>query len=386
MPFAHVNHTRIFYRMEGRSGNPMLVLSHSLGCDHNMWSPQMPDLLEHFQVLRYDSRGHGASDVPDGDYTLEDLGQDLLQLLDHLEIPQTAFCGLSMGGAAGQWLALNAPHRLNALVLANTSPKFGTPDVWADRRKAVADGGMAAIADAVIQRFFLPRNQASGAAQSVRSVLLGTDPRGYTGCCAALRDCDHRAHLARISVPALVIGSDQDPSTPWKDNGEILAREIPLARGLLLQTAHLSNLEQPRAFTGALLEFLLSGERSADPLKAGMSVRRQVLGDEHVEQSWANATQLTRPFQELITRYAWGAVWARPGLDHRTRRLLVMAITAARSQWDEFRLHLRAALDHGMEHADVQETLLQVAVYAGAPAANTAFRIAKEEIERPVKS
>jgi len=196
----------------------------------------------------------------------------------------------------------------------------------------------------------------------------------------------NRAQLARISVPALVIGSDDDPSTPWKDNGEILARDIPLARALHLQTAHLSNLEQPRAFTGALLEFLLAGDRSADPLKAGMSVRRQVLGEEHVERSWANATHLTRPFQELVTRYAWGSIWSRPGLDHRTRRLLVLSITAALGQWEEFRLHLRAALAHGMEQTDVQEALLQVAVYAGVPAANTAFQIAKEEVEQQVKS
>jgi 3-oxoadipate enol-lactonase/4-carboxymuconolactone decarboxylase len=284
-----------------------------------------------------------------------------------------------MGGAAGLWLALHAPHRLSALVLANTSPKFGTSEIWSARRKAVLEGGMAAVADGVIQRFFSAKNQGSAAAQSTRAILLGTDPRGYIGCCAALRDGDHRAQLARISVPALVIGSDTDVSTPWKDNGEILAREIPLARALRLQTAHLSNLEQPRAFTAALLEFLLSPDRMADPLKTGMSVRREILGDDHVERSMANATPLTRDFQDLITRYAWGSVWARPGLDHRTRRLLVLAMTASLGRWEEFRLHLRAALSHGLEQTDVQETLLQVAVYAGVPAANTAFQIAKEE-------
>jgi 3-oxoadipate enol-lactonase/4-carboxymuconolactone decarboxylase len=392
LPFAEVNNTRLFYRLEGRSELPALVLSHSLGCDHGMWAPQMPDLLDHFQVLCYDTRGHGASDIPAGDFTLEQLGQDVLRLADNLGLTKFAFCGLSMGGAVGQWLAINGPQRLTALVLANTSPKFGTPDVWDARRKAVLEGGMQAIVDAVMQRFFSlenqsqenqsPDKQTDSLAQSTRAVLLGTDPKGYAACCAALRDVDHRAAIHKISVPTLVIGSDKDPSTPWEAHGAVLAREIPGAKAFRLQTAHLSNLEQPRAFTAALLDFLLAGNADADPFAAGMKVRRQVLGAEHVDRSLKNATDFTRDFQELITRYAWGAVWTRPGLDHRTRRLLVLAMTAALGQWEEFRLHMRAALAHGLEACDVKETLLQVAVYAGVPASNTAFQIAKEELDR----
>ena len=386
MPFLNVNNTRLFYRLEGRSDLPVLVLSHSLGCDHSMWAPQMPDLLDHFQVLRYDTRGHGASEVPAGDYTMDQLGQDVLGLLDALKIPQAAFCGLSMGGAIGQWLALNAPQRLSALVLANTAPKFGTPDLWDARRKSVLEGGMAAVADTGMQRFFSADNQFSSSAQSTRAVLLGTDPKGYAACCAALRDADFRSELARISIPTLVIGSDRDPSTPWEGNGSVLAKEIPCAQAVRLNTAHLSNLEQPRSFTTALLNFLLPKQSSQDPFQEGMKVRHQVLGAEHVERSMASATDLTRDFQELITRYAWGSVWTRPGLDHRTRRLLVLAVTAALGRWEEFRLHLRAGLEHGLESSDLKETLLQVAVYAGVPAANTAFQIAKEELERSVKS
>ncbi|MGZ4867840.1 MAG: 4-carboxymuconolactone decarboxylase, partial [Candidatus Angelobacter sp.] len=298
-----------------------------------------------------------------------------------------AFCGLSMGGAVGQWLAVNAPQRLTALVLANTSPKFGTPDTWDARRKAVLEGGMPAIVDAVMQRFFSlqnqsPHRQAATFAQSTRAVLLGTDPKGYAACCTALRDADTRASLSKISVPTLMIGSDKDPSTPWEAHGAILARDIPGAKAVRLQTAHLSNLEQPRAFTAAVLDFLLAETADIDSLEAGMKVRRQVLGDEHVDRSLKNTTDFTRDFQELITRYAWGAVWTRPGLDHRTRRLLVLSVTAALGRWEEFRLHLRAGLALDLEVCDVKETLLQVAVYAGVPAANTAFQIAKEEIDR----
>ncbi len=386
MPFAEINRTRLFYRLEGQSGLPVLVLSHSLGCDHEMWAPQMPGFLQYFQVLRYDARGHGASAVPAGDFTLDQLGQDVLGLADKLGIAKFAFCGLSMGGAVGQWLAIHAPQRLTRLVLANTSPKFGTPDLWDTRRKAVLDGGIQTIVDAVMQRFFSADKQTSAAAQSTRAVLLGTDPKGYAACCAALRDADNLAAISKIAIPTLVIGSDRDPSTPWEGNSSILVRDIPGAKAIKLDTAHLSNLELPHAFTAAVLEFLLPAKAGADPLEAGMKVRRQVLGDAHVQRSLDMATDFTRDFQELITRYAWGTIWTRPGLDHRTRRLLVLAITAAMGRWEEFRLHLHAGLAHDLEVSDIKETLLQVAVYAGVPASNTAFQIAKEELERLAQS
>ena len=382
MPFIDTKDVRLFYRLEGREELPVLVLSHSLGCDHSMWDPQMPDLLSYFRVLRYDTRGHGASGVPAGGYTIDQLGNDVVQLVQALGITTFALCGLSMGGAVGQWLALHHAQRLSALVLANTSPQFGTRDIWEARLKAVNEGGIKAIADAVMQRFFSPARQSSTVGQSTRLVLLGTDPAGYTGCCAGLRDFNTRSELSRISLRTLVIGSDLDPSTPWEANGEILAREIPGAQSVVLQAAHLSNLEQPRAFTAAVLEFLLQSKASADPFDAGLHVRRQVLGADHVDRSLANADNLNREFQQLITRYAWGTIWTRPGLDHRTRRLLVFAITASLGRWEEFRLHLRAALASGMEACDVKEVLLQTAIYAGVPAANSGFQIFREEMEK----
>jgi 3-oxoadipate enol-lactonase/4-carboxymuconolactone decarboxylase len=152
---------------------------------------------------------------------------------------------------------------------------------------------------------------------------------------------------------------------------------------VVLPGAHLSNLCRPRSFTAAVLEFLLArNDPAKDPFEEGLLVRREILGHEYVDRSLAQANDLTRDFQWLITRYAWGAVWNRPALDPRARRLLVLAITAAMSRWEEFRLHLRAALRHGMEPCDIRETLLQAAIYAGAPAANTGFHIATEEIER----
>jgi 3-oxoadipate enol-lactonase/4-carboxymuconolactone decarboxylase len=176
-----------------------------------------------------------------------------------------------------------------------------------------------------------------------------------------------------------------DVSTPWEGHGEVLAREIKNSRVVRLRAAHLSNLERPRSFNAALLDFLLP-PAAGDPLHEGFEIRRAVLGSAHVDGAIAATTDLNREFQELITRYAWGTIWARPALDPRTRRLLVLAMTAALGRWEEFRLHVRTGNNHELELRDLKEVLLQVAIYAGVPAANTGFHVAHEIMkERPEK-
>ncbi len=204
MPFINTGQIKTFYRLEGNSTPCVLVLSHSIGTDHGMWEPQVGDLIQHFQVLRYDSRGHGASDAPAGDYSIEELGKDVLGLADGLGIRKFAFCGLSLGGAIGQWLAASAPDRVERLILANTAPKFGSREQWETRIRMVKEGGMSAIVDLAMQRFFSRETIERGDAhtQSIKSVLLGTNPIGYIGCCAALRDFDSSAFLGKISAPA----------------------------------------------------------------------------------------------------------------------------------------------------------------------------------------
>jgi 3-oxoadipate enol-lactonase / 4-carboxymuconolactone decarboxylase len=382
LPFATVNGTRIFCRLEGQPGKPVLVFSHSIGADHGMWASQIADLLPHFQILRYDTRGHGASDAPAGEYSVELLGRDLVALVDLLSVHKFAFCGLSLGGAIGQWLAVHASDRLSKLVLANTSPQFIPRSNWENRIKTVGTGGMAAVADIALQRFFsadvLAQNEPY--VGSIKSVFLGTDPVGYLGCCAALRDFDSRPWISQIRVPTLVIAGDRDVSTPWDGHGEILARQITGAQSLRLPAAHLSNLERPRSFTAALLGFLLP-QPATDTLEAGTATRRAVLGDAHVDRATAAANDFNREFQELITRYAWGGIWTRPGLDVRTRRLLVLVMMASLGRWEEFSMHVRAGIEHELEPCDLKEALLQTAIYAGVPAANTGFRLAAEVME-----
>jgi 3-oxoadipate enol-lactonase / 4-carboxymuconolactone decarboxylase len=384
LPFATIHNARMFYRMQGNAGRPVLILSHSIGTDHAMWELQVEDLLPHFQILRYDTRGHGASDATAGDYSIELLGKDILALADSLGISQFAFCGLSLGGAIGQWVAAHAPERTTHLVLANTSHQFVPRTNWEARIAAVLKGGMLAVVDVATQRFFSPDTLAkqNPHVASIRSVFLGTDPVGYLGCCAALRDMNHSDLLRQIKAPTLVISGERDVATPWTGHGERLAQEIPGAKALHLAAAHLSNIERPHSFTTALLEFLLPQPNSSvDPLQTGFEVRRAVLGDAHVDKAIAGTTEFTKDFQELITRYAWGTIWSRPELDRRTRRLLVLAITASLGRWEEFELHLRVGLASDLELCDLKEVLLQTSVYAGVPAANTGFQIAAEKLK-----
>jgi 3-oxoadipate enol-lactonase/4-carboxymuconolactone decarboxylase len=385
LPFAIIHNARMFYRLQGNSGRPVLILSHSISTDHAMWDLQVENLLPHFQILRYDTRGHGASEATAGEYSIEMLGKDILALADALEISQFAFCGLSLGGAIGQWVAAHAPARVTHLVLANTSPQFVPRTNWETRMAAVLKGGMSAVVDLAMQRFFSSDTltKQNPHVASIRSVFLGTDPVGYLGCCAALRDVNNGDLLRQIKAPTLVISGDRDVATPWTGHGERLAQEIAGAKVLHLAAAHLSNIERPHSFTTALLEFLLPPlGPGTDSLRAGFEVRRAVLGDAHVDRAIAATTEFTREFQELITRYAWGTIWSRPELDWRTRRLLVLSITASLGRWDEFALHAKAGLASDLELCDLKEVLLQTAVYAGVPAANTGFHIAMEQIEK----
>lgn len=244
------------YRIDGPDDAPVLLLSNSLGTAMAMWDAQIASFTEHFRVIRYDSRGHGLSDVPTGAYSIDRLGRDVIELVDALGIDRFHFCGLSKGGMIGQWLGWRVPERLDRLILANTSPYMGPPSGWDERICAVRASGMRAMADAVLERWFTPGFRAgqSDELAAVRALLLNTDPQGYAGCSAAIRDMDQRPLLPLISVPTLVIAGDDDPATPI-EHARLLASGIPGAAMHILSAAHLSNVEQPRAFSDAVIGF-----------------------------------------------------------------------------------------------------------------------------------
>ncbi len=239
--------------VEGPADAPAVLLSPSLGTTMAMWDGQAAHLAGRWRVIRYDPRGHGGSNAPPGAYGLDRLARDAVELLDGLGIASAAFCGLSMGGMVGQRLGVVAPDRFPRLVLACTSAYMGPPSAWQGRIEAVAQGGMEAVADAVVARWFTPgfRERDPAAVARVRAMLAATSPQGYAGCCAALRDMDQRATARLISVPTLVITGAQDPATPPRD-GRRLADAIPGARHLELDAAHLANIEAQAAFNAAL--------------------------------------------------------------------------------------------------------------------------------------
>lgn len=257
MPVVDVGTGSIAYRCDGPAGAPVLVLSNSLGTTLSMWEPQAAAFARRFRVVRYDSRGHGGSAVTPGPYTIEQLGRDVVGLLDRLEIKWARLCGLSMGGMVALWLVAHAPERIDRLALCNTAARIGPPDQWNARIAAVRRGGMAAVAATVVERWFTPAFVAREptVADSARQHLLHTAPDGYCACCAAVRDADMRPLLSQVRAPTLVIAGTHDRVTPPAD-GRLLAAAIPDARYVELDAAHLSNIEAAAPFTDAVLHFL----------------------------------------------------------------------------------------------------------------------------------
>lgn len=257
MPFLELKNFRVHYELTGPSSAPVLVLSNSLGTNVGMWCPQMDEFAREFRVLTYDTRGHGRSAVTPGPYTVKQLAGDIVALLDALKIPNFSFCGLSLGGMIGMHLGVHVPERLKKLVLCNTAPKIGVEATWNSRISAVEKGGMAAVTDAVLERWFTPQfRQASPAAvTSTKEMLLATPTEGYVACCAAVRDMDQREEIRQIQTPTLIVAGTEDPVTTTTD-AKFMAESIPGAEILALKAAHLSNIEAAQQFTAGVMDFL----------------------------------------------------------------------------------------------------------------------------------
>lgn len=379
MPFATRDGVRLYWKLDGGSDRPVLVLLNSIGTDMGLWDTTLPHLLPGFRLLRIDTRGHGASDAPDGDYDLASLAQDVLAVMDAAEIGSAAIAGVSLGGMIAMQLALAAPERVSALALVCTSATMDR-QAWSDRVAKVRQEGTAAIADLAMGRFLSPGfvRAHSDVAASVRRGLIAMADAGYAGCAAAIRDMALIDRLPSLTMPTLVVAGDRDTSTPFAGHGEHLAAAIPQAKVMHLDAAHLAPIESPAGLAAALRSVVFGSPEvtsAADTLfEAGLLNRRRVLGDAWVDKSLAGRTSFNADFQAMITRIAWNEIWGRPGLDDRTRRLLVLAITASLGRWEEFALHVRAGLTRdGFTREELKEVLMQTAIYAGVPAANTGF-------------
>ncbi|AXK31325.1 4-carboxymuconolactone decarboxylase [Streptomyces armeniacus] len=404
------------HRTDGPDDAPLLVLGPALGATWHMWDRQIPELTRHWRVLRFDLPGHGGAPAHAAS-AAADYAQRLLATVDALGVDRFGYAGCSLGGAIGAQLALDHPQRVSSLALVSCSARHGTPDAWRQRGVVVRTNGLEPIAASTPERWFTSAFAAAQpaivewAVQMVRT----TDPGCYIAACETLAAFDIRTELSRIGVPALVVAGAEDEATPPADARALVAG-IPDARLAIVPGAsHLVPVEQPGAVTELLIRHLTTTWQQsaagppapapviapepqqasavaeleaaeapavrADPYEAGMKVRREVLGDAHVDRAAENADDFTQDFQDFVTRYAWGEIWNRPGIDRRTRSVATLTALTARGHFDELAFHTRAALRNGLTPAEIKEILLHTGVYCGVPAANTAFSVAQRVIQ-----
>ena len=244
-------------RLDGPAAAPILLLSNSLSSDMTMWDDQVPRWAQHFRIVRYDQRGHGCSGASPGPYTLERLGRDAVAVLDFLGVARAHFCGLSMGGMVGMWLLTHTRERIERAVLANTSAHMGPPALWNERIALARAGGMEATVEPTVTRWFPAAFHARAPAtiERMRNMIRRTSLEGYVGCCEAIRDMDQRESIRAVRSPTLVIIGANDPATTPRA-GRAIHAAIPGAAMIVLDAGHISNVEQPAAFTDAVQEFL----------------------------------------------------------------------------------------------------------------------------------
>jgi 3-oxoadipate enol-lactonase len=252
-----IKHTTLNYVFDDFKKEQTIVFSNSLGTDLTMWDKQVALLGAEFNILRYDTRGHGKSEIVEGEYSIEMLGNDVLDLLDYLKIERVNFCGLSIGGLTGQWLGIHAPERLNKLILCNTAVKIGNNEGWNSRIETVQKNGLDSIVSGTQERWFTPEfvSENKDEVARVLATFVQTPVAGYSFCCAAVRDADFTTEVSKISTPTLIISGTEDLVTTIKD-GNFLMEKIPNSILATLKTAHISNIEKADDFTQLLIEFI----------------------------------------------------------------------------------------------------------------------------------
>lgn len=382
-------------RLGGRPDQPLLLVGPSLGTSVTaLWSAAARRLAEDFQVVGWDLPGHGTNAThPDPGLTIGRLAADVLEAVDALgtglQPPAFHYAGDSVGGAVGLQLMLEAPDRVLTGTVLCTGARIGTPESWHERAATVRASGTPALVAPSAQRWFAPGflDRHPEAGSTLLHALSDTDDAGYVAVCEALAAFDVRDRLGAIGTPLLAVAGRHDVATPPQLMEEIV-RGVPGSRLVVLpDVAHLAPVEAPEEVAELVREHALGPTRDqmtvADVRAAGMEVRRAVLGDAHVDRATAGATDFTRDFQDLITEYAWGGIWTRPGLDRRSRSLVTLTALVARGHHEELAMHVRAARRNGVTVEEIKELLLQTAIYCGVPDANTAFRIASRALAEP---
>jgi 3-oxoadipate enol-lactonase / 4-carboxymuconolactone decarboxylase len=361
------------HRAEGPASAPPLLLGPSLGTSYALWDRVAPELSLTHRVVRYDLPGHGGS--PTGligpGATVGDLAELVLALADSLGLERFRYAGVSLGGAIGLHLALHHPDRVSSLAVICSSAHFNGSGPWEERAALVRREGLARLAESADSRWFTPGFTVPELVADHREA----DPASYAACCDALGAFDLRGRLAEISAPTLLVAGRQDPATPPAHLREI-ADAVPGAALVEIPGAsHLAPAERPGAVLTALRAHFDGGA------KRGMEVRRQVLGDAHVDRAQARQSPFTARYQDFISRYAWGEIWTDPTLSRRERSMITLTALVAHGHYDELAMHVRAARRNGLTPEEIGAVLLQTAVYCGVPAANSAFATAQRVLE-----
>ncbi len=376
---------------------PLLVLGPSLGTSAStLWSAAADRLADHFTILAWELPGHGLDrSVPDAALSVENLAAGVLELVDEVGERRFHYAGDSVGGAVGLQLLLDAPDRVASAVLLCTGARIGDEEVWTERVAAVRAGGTAGLSEASARRWFGPgfAEREPDRAGALLHALAGVADEGYAAVCGALAAFDVRDRLGEIGAPVLAVAGAVDAVTPTDGLREI-ADGVRAGRLEVLEgVAHLAPAEAPAQVAALVLEHALGLRVAPDPAPAaavaappsagptydaGMAVRREVLGDAHVDRAVAATTAFTADFQQFVTEHAWGAVWTRDGLDRRSRSIVTIAALVALGHQEELAMHVRAARTNGLSVEEIREVILHSAVYCGAPAANAAFRVAQE--------
>ena len=373
------------HRLDGPADGTPLILGPSLGTSLALWEPQLPALTRAHRVLRWDLPGHGSSPsgvLPtDGSATVGDLAAQVLRLADAQGWDRFAYAGVSLGGAVGLYLAAHHPERVASLAVVCSSARFGDPETWRARAATVRADGTEAMVATRPGTWFAPGFEKTERGAALVEDLRAAEAEGYAACCEALAAYDLRGELSRIGAPVLVVAGRDDPATPPSHAREI-ADGIPgAALTELPGAAHLAGAERPEAVTAALLAHFGDASAPADDgarHRAGMEVRRAVLGDAHVDRAVSRTTEFTARFQDFITRYAWGEIWTGDALDRKQRSCVTLTALVAHGHYSELAMHVRAALRNGLTRDQIGDVLLQSAVYCGVPAANSAFATAQK--------
>ena len=369
------------------SAGPLLLLGNSIGTSATaLWAASAAVLGERFHVVAWDLPGHGRNTDPVSDsFSMAELAAGVMAFADRVLTDRGEpggrlyYAGDSLGGAVGLQALLDAPDRILAAVLLCTGAKIGDADGWWERAARVRASGTAVLINQSVERWFAPgflEREPQVASQLLES-LRAADAEAYALACEALADFDVRSRLGEIAVPVLAVAGAEDFATQANLLAEIANGVQRGTLQVLEGVAHLAPAEAPQEVAKLIMKHFDEEELAVDRYVAGMQIRREVLGDDHVDRANAATTDFTRDFQELITEYAWGTIWTRPGLDRRSRSMITLTALVARGHHEELAMHVRAARRNGLSVDEIKEVLLQTVIYCGVPDANTAFRIAQ---------